>query len=192
MGTACRLVQKDLKITPKEQWESKLNTDMSPCQHDYWGKDSFKCNAGKKGKKFYGIKKYLVNFCLQQPITVSRLRSVWIKKTLLCVTLNIKNETKQELRQVPCNSKCLLSKKDLLQWQIKRMLQRGSAMCSVSLVCYATWPSQPVSRYCYSCALRLRDLKEIANMQSGEGKKQGLEFKTTSLLNLYSFWPAFT
>lgn len=49
----------------KEQWESKLHRNMNPCQHDYWGKDSFKCNAGKKEKN-YGFKKYLVSSpCLQ-------------------------------------------------------------------------------------------------------------------------------
>ena len=60
MGNICQLVQKYLKITLKEQWESKLNRDMNPCQHDYWGKDSFKCNTGKKEKN-YGFKKYLVS-----------------------------------------------------------------------------------------------------------------------------------
>lgn len=44
-------MQKDLKITPEEQWEAKLNTDMIPCQHDYWGKDSFRCSGGKKEKE---------------------------------------------------------------------------------------------------------------------------------------------
>lgn len=39
--------------------------------------------------------------------------------------------------------------------------------------------------------LRLGDLGEIANMQIWEGKKQGLEFRTTSLQNSYSFWPTF-
>lgn len=69
MGTACQLVLKDLKITPKDQWESKLNTDTNPCQRDYWGKSSFKYNAGKKEKIIYDIKKYLVNFPFwQQPI----------------------------------------------------------------------------------------------------------------------------
>lgn len=24
---------------------------MNPCQHDYWGEDSFKCNAGKTERK---------------------------------------------------------------------------------------------------------------------------------------------
>ena len=53
-------------MTPKEQWEIKLNTDRNPCQHDYWEKDSFKCNAAKKEKKIYDTKKYLVNSpCLQ-------------------------------------------------------------------------------------------------------------------------------
>lgn len=74
MGNICQLVQKYLKITLKEQWESKLNRDMNPCQHDYWGKDSFKCNAGKKEKN-YGFKKYLVSSpCLQEPI------EVWIRE----------------------------------------------------------------------------------------------------------------
>lgn len=50
MGNIRQLVQKYLKITLKEQWESKLNRDMNPCQHDYWGKDAFRCNAGKKEK----------------------------------------------------------------------------------------------------------------------------------------------
>lgn len=69
MGTACQLVLKDLKITPKDQWESKLNTDTNPCQRDYWGKSSLKYNAGKKEKIIYDIKKYLVNFPFwQQPI----------------------------------------------------------------------------------------------------------------------------
>lgn len=48
MGNICQLVQKYLKITLKEQWESKLNRDMNPCQHDYWGKDSNAMLARKK------------------------------------------------------------------------------------------------------------------------------------------------
>lgn len=35
---------------PLKNSELKLNRDMNPCQHDYWGKDAFKCNAGKKEK----------------------------------------------------------------------------------------------------------------------------------------------
>lgn len=50
MGTMLRLVQKDLKITPKEQWESQLNTDVIPCQHDCLQKDSFKFNAEDGGR----------------------------------------------------------------------------------------------------------------------------------------------
>ena len=48
MGNICQLVQKYLKITLKEQSESKLNRDMNPCQHDYWGKDSNAMLARKK------------------------------------------------------------------------------------------------------------------------------------------------
>lgn len=50
-------------------------------------------------------------------------------------------------------------------------------------------------RYCYPWVqlrtLRLEDLGEIAILQIWEGKEQGLECRTTSLQNPYSFWPTF-
>lgn len=57
MGTVLQFVPKDLKITPKEQWESQLNTDMILCQHRCLGKKPFKCNADEENKKQYVIKK---------------------------------------------------------------------------------------------------------------------------------------